>query len=927
MKKLFFLIISLIIIIPQTLHSQYYETGQDPALIRWKQIETPHFKLVFPESFIEKANSYANLLEKAFLNAQTLYPEIKGKLPVVIHNFSMSSNGYVVWAPKRIELYPLPGQYNQPDNPSQLLIMHEVTHVGEISSLRNGETKFLSFLFGEQATGVVTSMLPDWSLEGDAVYSETKFSNSGRGRSNSFFLEEKSICLDQKKIYDYNKMLFGSYRDFTPDLYVYGYVMMDYMRSNYPGFWEKNIAFTGRNSFLILPTNIMLRRKLHINKSLLYYTAIDSLKSSWIKSEKEYTSLNYNQLVPERQLGYASYLSPYMTSDGKIVALKTSLSDPEHFVLIDTLNKTEKNLLTTGYVYPSFFSYSNGKIVWAETHQDPRWDNRSYSVIKVLDLKTGKYHQITSKTRFSAPALSKDASSIVAVNTSLDLSTSLVIIDPHSGYIKHEIKAPGNVFLQRPEWSSDNKSIVAVTLSDAGEGIAKYDLDLRQWIYLVMPSHTDIEKAELYDDRLYILMQDKYSNNIYCKNDSVSCLQVSFSRYGISSFSISGDQISFSDYSKDGYNISSIPIKTSGYSYNVVYTNTLFKYGTESSHPFLTDTLSYNIKPYRRIGHLFNFHSWAPFYYNTDDILSGDVAINPGFTILSQNTLSTLISTFGVEFNSSGSYLHSTITWKGIYPVISVATIYGITDAYASYNIKASLPLYFSYGRFSQLFTPSIETYYSNDPGSGIFISPRFYFYNLFRMSSRDIYPRWGQVIDMRLKSALWDNNPFQTIRGFSSILFFPGFIKNHSTMIEFGYETQLPVKNSIFGNINTFPRGYKGLVSTELEKLSVDYTFPVLYPDFSAGRFLYLKRIRGSGFYDWASSNGTYHEDINKYVKGVESYSSTGAELLGDFYIFRFPYEITSGVRWGYKNNDRASFTEFVFSINIYGSTLGQKR
>ena len=947
MKKVFFALF-LLFLLPKTLLSQFYVTGQDPASIHWEQIETPHFRLIFPQSFSAKAAGYANLLEKSFLNASQLYPNINGKIPVIVHNYSMISNGYVAWAPKRIELYPFPGQTNLPDDPSQQLIMHEVTHVGEVSSLIRGETRFFSFLFGEQAIGAATSLLPMWSLEGDAVYSETLFSNTGRGRSISFMQGEKSICLDQSKVYGYSKMLFGSYNNFTPDHYVYGYLMMNYIRTKYPGFWEKNIDFTGKNSLLIVPTNLMLKRKLHISKNDLYHIAVDSVKSAWTKEAKEYRSISYNSLIPERRHGYSSYLNPYLTDEGRIIAMKRSLSDPGQLVCLDTLKKQEKNLGTVGYVNPSIFSYSKGKIVWSQTMPDRRWDNRSFSVIKIMDEKTGRTHEIAPFTRYSAPSISHSASLIAAVNTSLNLSTSLVIIDPATGNVKEEIQAPGNVYLQRPEWSSDDRFVVVITLSSEGEGISIYDTEKGEWQLLVKPSHTDIEKAELYNGTLYFLMQDKHSVNVYSRFTDGVFRQVTFSRLGISSFSIRNDRLIISDYSKDGFNVSSVSIDSLDTSADTLSEYSLFSRDLISIPTVPADSTEYEIKHYHRLSHPFNLHSWAPVYYNAENVVTGDVSVAPGFTLLSQNDLSTVISSFGYEHQRNIDLLHTSVTFQGLYPIITAGIRYG--NSYLphlfdntqavhskSYYVNIILPVLYRYNKFRQQLTLSsginhLDDYYSTydnqwNNSNYTTVTPKIYFYNLFQSAPRDIYPKWGQVFSAQKSYVIGNQKEYTDLSSLTCLLFFPGLLKNNSTMITLGYETQRPLKSYIFNNFNSFTRGYNGLVSSEMKKISADYTFPIMYPDLSAGRFIYLKRIRGDMFYDCLSSNGTFVQSTGRYYDQRDIFSSAGGEFLADFYLLRFPYEISSGVRYGIKIENGISFTEFVMSVNIYGSTLGLKR
>ncbi|HEX7410760.1 MAG TPA: hypothetical protein VF298_01320, partial [Bacteroidales bacterium] len=59
----------LVFLFSLTIHSsnaQYYVVGQDPAAIHWKQINTNHFRLIYPVSFEKKAQYTANLLESSY---------------------------------------------------------------------------------------------------------------------------------------------------------------------------------------------------------------------------------------------------------------------------------------------------------------------------------------------------------------------------------------------------------------------------------------------------------------------------------------------------------------------------------------------------------------------------------------------------------------------------------------------------------------------------------------------------------------------------------------------------------------------------------------------------------------------------------------------------------------------------------------------
>ncbi len=145
-----------------------------------------------------------------------LYPRLKFRIPVIIHNYTTNSNGYVAWAPSRMELYPTPEMNSIPLNPDRQLATHELTHVLQMESLNKGFTKVMSVLTGQQFTGIVSALLPLWFLEGDAIFSESVLTQSGRGRNASFQKELKALVVEKGNLYKYDKMVNGSFSELRP---------------------------------------------------------------------------------------------------------------------------------------------------------------------------------------------------------------------------------------------------------------------------------------------------------------------------------------------------------------------------------------------------------------------------------------------------------------------------------------------------------------------------------------------------------------------------------------------------------------------------------------------------------------------------------------------------------------------------------------
>ncbi len=936
--------------------AQYYDTGQDPASLKWRQIHTPHFRVIFPEDFTAGAEEYAQLLEQSFSRLSPLYPDGKTKIPVIIHNHSMTSNGYVSWAPRRMELFPLPGQDNLPMLPAEQLAVHETTHVLQLSSLnRKGLGRAVWFLLGEQSVGLSALEIPNWAFEGDAVYAETVTGLSGRGRSNVFTQRARALVTSPQGIYNYDKMISGSYRNFTPDHYVFGYLMMNHLRNTDSSAWVSAIRKVS-SGYPFNPLNNVLKRETGLTKKKLYDSTFTMLERAWKENEapgfKEYPALSIS-----RRRDYISHFTPCRTGDGAIVSLRTSLSDPSRFVITDGSGGKEHVLTTTGYVYPYFFSYSDSTIVWSELHPDIRWENREWSVIKRMDIGGGPVKQLTFRTRYTAPDLSPDGNTIVAVSTTSELRCSLVFLDASTGEVLMDVVPPDNLILQRPAWSSDGREVTVVTLSGDGEGIRTYRPTGKRWTVNLPESVTDIIQAKLHNDTLFYLAQGDGSDNIYRITDGNRISRVTGSRFGISGFSISGDEILFSDYSTGGFIIASehtgATAGSAGSGMNAVIPEIAPLPGSVAGGD-QPPSINLESKPYRKTAHLFNFHSWFPFYADIDEIQTDPTAISPGVTLMSQNHLSTLTSTLGYEYSGGDHFLHPGIKWSGWHPVIDAELIFGGDQVVTRDTITRPLPddlnrdlqlnisvydqMWFAYGKFRQLFMPAIYASYRNrytwlrdeeqyDKGVAL-ITGRIYFSNTFRTAYRDIYPRWGQVADIRLTAAPWDKDLYGNRKYAKGTLYLPGLFRNHSLAVVAGYEDQAPFVKMFYLNALTYPRGYdETIVSERLFSLSADYTMPLFYPDLAAGSLLFLKRIRGSAFFDGSTGWKIYNYTTGRLDEGSRDFGSFGAELLADFYLLRFPFEISAGATAGYIPVQERFFIKGTFSVNIYGTVLGRER
>ncbi len=200
------------------------------------------------------------------------------------------------------------------------------------------------------------------------------------------------------------------------------------------------------------------------------------------------------------------------------------------------------------------------------------------------------------------------------------------------------------------------------------------------------------------------------------------------------------------------------------------------------------------------------------------------------------------------------------------------------------------------------------------------------------RNAYRDIYPKWAQVVDLNYSYAPFDKNIYGKAWTFKTAFYFPGFFPSNGIKIRLEREKQIPSK-FFYGNRVSLPRGYNNISVKEINFASIDYVFPLLYPDFNISSLLYLKRIRGGLFYDYASGpgNGIYYYTPNGLSamyndNTLKSLKSFGGDLLADFHVFRIPYEISAGIQSAWKSIHEAPTIEFLFNIDLYGMSIGRR-
>ncbi|MGF1924681.1 MAG: hypothetical protein ACQUHE_10925, partial [Bacteroidia bacterium] len=404
--------------------AQGFDTEQNPLSVKWRQINIMGFKIIYPSELEKDAQRMGNTLSKIYPIVGNGLNQQKTTIPIVLQNRGTLANGFVRLAPKMSQFYTTPPQQFDSQDWLNNLAVHELRHVAQFDKLTGGK----AYPFPEEIYFAYLGItVPTWFFEGDAVSTETSLTKAGRGKQPSWIMPFRTSLLNEKK-FSYSKAYFGSSKDQTPGYYQLGYLLTSQLRKEF----GRNIIdsllenIRTRPSWFF-PFSRSLKKITGKNTNQWYRYAEDEFKLQWQKQDQANVSETYAPLNKEANFA-TNYFLPTAIEKNQILALKQSKASPPTFVIIDS-TKREVNLFSIAYQEQPWFSFAQNKIVWDEIRFDPRYKQRSYSVICSYNFTTNKKTQLTFKTRLFSPSLSADGKKIIAVQIKLNNEVNMVELD------------------------------------------------------------------------------------------------------------------------------------------------------------------------------------------------------------------------------------------------------------------------------------------------------------------------------------------------------------------------------------------------------------------------------------------------------------------------------------------------------------------
>jgi len=893
----------LLIMVLCSLQVSGQQFGGIPPSLKWKQINSDTARIIFPKGMEGAAQQVASIIEQ--LSRYTL-PTVgtrQRKIDIVFQTRTTISNGYVQLAPFRSE-FELTADQNSFELGSlpwqKQLAIHEYRHVQQYNNFRVGLSRAFYYLFGEGGQELANNLsVPNWFWEGDAVYQETLVSEQGRGRLPFFFNSYRALWAG-KKDYSWMKLRNGSLRDYVPDHYPLGYMEIAYGREKFgDDFWRKvgrdAAAFKG----VFYPLQKAIARYSGLSFGQYRQQALDFFKNQLNTVDAEdslgkYAAANRHFVADEE--------FPQFLDDNHIIYVRTTYKRPHSFVIRNLLTQRDSLLRFVSVSLDNYFSYANGKVVYSAFEPDMRWGWEDYGVIRLLDLATGKDRRVTSHSKYFSPDISQDGRHIAAVHQGVDGKTTVHILNTESGKTEKIIPNHQALYYSYPKFLNSRQIVSAIRNQKGEMALALVNIEDGTPVYLTPFSMNPIGFPSVVHDTIYFTATYQGHEHLFAASEGhffKLVLPVVNRSTGDYSVQAAGSHVAWTSFTAVGYKISTA--LSDQVSLEAVSADQL-------SHPLqiqgirsldtgpadLLDSLHAGRRPvsdYPSTHKLLNFHSWRP--YVNDPVYN--------FSLVSENILSTLQSNIYVAYNRNEGYTELGVDaiYGGLFPWIDAGynytfnrnALFGNEKVYwneTQVRTGLSVPFNFSRGGSYTSLQGGSDIVYSKRYFTGSFkdslnsqgfayIDPAVNFTHQIQMAPQQIYPKWAQSVSLNYSQAVTSLRAFQFLA--SGYFYLPGIIPVHSLVLGAAFQQRDSLNNARFSNNFPFSRGYSSEDFYRMYRLSANYHFPIVYPDWGFWNMVYFLRIRANIYYDYTQALDFYSAG----TKFQQAYRSYGAEIYFD--------------------------------------------
>jgi hypothetical protein len=857
--------------------------GGNPPSLRWKRIDSDTVRIVFPPSLERQAARISDITHYLDRTTTGTLGDHTRRISIILQPLPVVSNAYVGLAPWRSEFFMTP-----PQNSlwlgglpwSELLALHEYRHVQQYMNFRKGLSRFAWLIAGEQGQALANAAsVPDWFFEGDAVWQETALTQQGRGRLPEFFNGYRSLWQDGRN-YSYMKLRNGSLRDYVPNHYQLGYLLVAQARQRFgTDVWAKVTDRSVRFKPLVYPFQGAFR---YVTGQSFKDFAQQTLSPADAGSAIPRDPSDAAWLLVRPRRNVVEEHMPVVLGSDSVLLLRQSFRDIPAWQL--SVRGQQRRIAVRDIAIEDWYSHSRGMVAYASYRPDPRWGWRQYSEISLLDIRTGARRHLTSRTRYFSPSLSHDATRLAAVQVDPEGTSQLHVLDVSTGSLVRRLPNPEGFFLTHLSYSADDAELFSAVRDARGRmAIIAFDTSGASKRIVVPFSQVPLAFPRVVGRRVLFTAAIDGRDRLMSVDAAGGAVTEMASRYTgiygadmdtargilyLPTFTSQGQRV-LTQKAAAGTAVADWAGKTPPL---------VVPLGDDSRSHTLADSIPPVHRPSKRHPRstgILNIHSWRPFYEQPDWT----------FSLYGENVLNTFRTEMYHQYNENEGFNKTGIdaSYAALYPWVTGGISYtngrnvtlpasGSTPTrtfrWDEWNANAGLriPLNLTRGRQYRFLTLA-STYNLQQvryvqTASGKPLDQDFSFLQSIvswssqsQQAVQQIHPRFAQTLTLRHRVGIGNTAANQFLA--TGSLYLPGVTRTQSLVINAAYQARDTLRQYSFSNSFPLSRGYPGIDYPHMWKWGANYHFTIAYPDFGILQLVYLLRVRANVFYDqsWVRS------------------------------------------------------------------------
>ncbi|MDZ4756761.1 MAG: hypothetical protein SGJ10_01310 [Bacteroidota bacterium] len=668
--------------------------------------------------------------------------------------------------------------------------------------------------------------------------------------------------------YSSNKILFGSYKSFIPD-YSYYQLWENMLTQKYPKF----MSIKDKDSVMAIAMDSF---------NLFYEKHSSSIGNFKYTAEFHYMGKNSPR-------DYTDFSFPQFINNDEVLTIKTTYTHNPRLIMIDA-NADEHIIKDATGFWDNYFAYRNKKIYWSEKQIDKH--GNEFGNIYSFDYKRRKSTKLTTRLLYHFPNPSEEGYYIVAVRTGKNYDY-LCQLDAKSGI--EETIIDSTYKYSYPSYTFDGKDIYVVATDTNGRN-AMLKINVKSFAKTTIADFTYHKISSIHVGRKFLYFDASFNglNNIYCfdllqkkivtvTNRLSGCYQASSNE--------GEDKLLFTEYTHVGKNLMVV---------NVIEYDKWRKVEKIVDIPEFRPHFYSWIEQYKTtVGTTTKKYKTAKpseLYYNTFQIIAqrpmGSIVYNRSSLLKNTNLIA------GLTINRGEKSISPSVAWSktkghsefGVgYSFITTRTQPKGRQVLQTHDVS------FRYQTYTSRFAKGYQHYQFFQFKPGYNINTRYSFpYLELNYNYKIAQPLChGNIYSNHaLNIGLTAVQDLKGVNGISRYHVYAEGIQKMPLKVhlisKLGYMSDNQV--DLVGYYYNFMlnRGNYYMVFSNAYYLNLEGAFPIAFLDYSYHKWLYIKSIRGSIFFDAAIVS---HSGKNRFN------NSQGIEVYTELYLCR-AFKLNLGLR-----------------------------